>query len=116
MWFNACSAGGVKAFPYGGSYNVGGTCNTQGGSGQLVNVGQYTSCVGGYAGIYDMSGNAWEWEDACDGTTGMNDKCRIRGGGVNNGDTTGARCNGQGATDYQNRWLWGEIGIRCCQP
>ena len=34
----------------------------------------------GVSGIYDMSGNVWEWEDSCSGNTGKNDSCQARGG------------------------------------
>ena len=30
--------------------------------------------------VYDLSGNAAEWEDSCGATTGPNDFCRARGG------------------------------------
>ncbi|MDZ4063947.1 MAG: hypothetical protein U1E22_04685, partial [Coriobacteriia bacterium] len=38
------------------------------------------SSVSGYAGVYDLIGNAFEWEDSCDGNFGIIDSCRLRGG------------------------------------
>ena len=42
------------------------------------------SCVGTtppYDAVFDMSGNAGEWEDSCSGERGGGDLCRVRGGG-----------------------------------
>ena len=32
------------------------------------------------AGVYDLSGNVFEFEDSCNGYQDRNDECRIRGG------------------------------------
>ena len=45
----------------------------------MTDVGSIATCVGGYAGIYDMSGNVAEWEDACTSTE-TNSNCARRGG------------------------------------
>jgi hypothetical protein len=80
-WYNACSSGGANTYPYGNTYGPT-TCDGHdngGGTAYYVNVGSLTGCVTP-TGIYDLSGNAYEWEDACNGTTGTNDLCHVRGG------------------------------------
>ena len=48
----------------------------------MATLTQCQSNISGYTGVYGLSGNVWEWEDACDGTTGSSDRCRLRGGGA----------------------------------
>ena len=72
--------------------------------------------MSGYVGVYDLSGNVWEWEDSCDGTTGSNDLCRLRGGsfGVYPGDYL--RCDYGGYDGFGARVGGLDIGLRCCSP
>src|SRR5262249_41310403 len=77
-WYNACSAGGVKGFPY-GIVTEPTACNTiEYGAGDALPVASLSTCEGGWPGIYDMVGNVAEWEDCDGGGTGW---CRLRGGG-----------------------------------
>jgi formylglycine-generating enzyme len=68
QWTNACSSGGANKFPYGNSYQ-GTSCNGKdAGKGGTVAVGSMPDCVSttaGYEGVYDQSGNAYEWVDDC---------------------------------------------------
>ena len=48
--------------------------------------------AGGYGGAYDLSGNAYEWEDSCTGWTGDTDNCFIRGGAGLSSATSQAVC------------------------
>ena len=60
-WTAACQGGAGNAFPYGKAY-VGTACNTADAKQTgVVTCGKLTSCVGGYTGIFDMSGNVWEF-------------------------------------------------------
>jgi formylglycine-generating enzyme required for sulfatase activity len=112
-WFAACSAGGTRAYPYGANYDQTACFSQQAPGTSPVAVATHPNCVGGYLGIYDMSGNAWEWEDSCDGYTGANDDCLIRGGGTSN-DATGLTCATRVAVARNN--ATGDRGFRCCSP
>ena len=69
--------------------------------------------MAGYTGVYDLSGNVWEWEDSCDGATGQSDICRLRGGafGVN---YAGLRCGLD--FDFARNYHGDDLGFRCCAP
>jgi len=79
-WYRACSNAGAQQYPYVGSYAAG-SCNDE--DSRIEDVGSKPSCVGGFAGIFDMSGNAYEWEDACTnyGNPIGQENCVRRGGG-----------------------------------
>ena len=81
QWYSACSKAGGQSYPYAGAY-ASQKCNGLEfqGANKAYPVGQFDKCVGGYAGIVDMSGNVSEWEDQCTGTTGATDECGQRGG------------------------------------
>jgi formylglycine-generating enzyme required for sulfatase activity len=72
------------------------------------------SSVSGYTGIYDMSGNAVEWEDSCGDST-PTASCRVHGGGWGSG-TPFVDC----AINAVNDGYWGrknernDLGFRCC--
>jgi formylglycine-generating enzyme required for sulfatase activity len=88
QWYRACSAGGMYTYPYGNTVQTT-YCNGAEqwstaylGLGHSVAVGALPNCVTsatGYADVYDLCGNADEWEDSCSGT-GQLANCRIRGG------------------------------------
>ena len=116
QWMNACSSGGQNDYPYGATY-AGTTCNGVDAPAQAtVPVAAMTGCqssVAGYTGVYDLSGNVYEWEDSCDGVTGQTDFCRLRGGAfyVNSANL---RC-GVDVGHYRDARDDG-FGFRCCAP
>jgi sulfatase modifying factor 1 len=109
QWYRACSRAGARAFPYGDTYDPTACRTKQSGS---VIAGSMTTCEGGYPGIFDMSGNVWEWEDSCDDKG----ECLLRGGGwPQEGIAAGCAHNG---VSYQSprTEASADRGIRCCTP
>jgi formylglycine-generating enzyme required for sulfatase activity len=116
QWFGACShAGdGNHAYPYANTYDPA-KCNgadRSGDGGLTIDVAS-ANCIGGFPGIFDMSGNVEEWEDSCSAALGRTDDCQVRGGASD--DLAAAlRCdhNAKFARDYRSS----HKGIRCCAP
>ncbi len=117
QWHSACSSGGVNDYPYGDILEAT-TCNGYGaGKGVTVPVGTMTGCkssVSGYGGVYDLSGNVWEWEDSCNGTATWTDSCRLRGGAFDAYGEGYLRC-GYGLGNNRGSHA-GDVGFRCCAP
>lgn len=110
-WTYACSANGTKLYPYGAAYDAG-ACNTeQSGSAAPAPVKSFPGCEGGYAGIFDMSGNAWEWDDTCE-PGGPSASCHVRGGSLARGEDE-VRCTTSVGTPRDDDT--GNNGIRCCK-
>jgi formylglycine-generating enzyme required for sulfatase activity len=119
QWYRVCSSGGRNAYPYGSTF-VAGACN--GSADQcsatcaFSDVGSYTGCQGSgaYAGVFDLSGNAMEWEDSCTvGADGGLDVCRLRGGSIYALGEAGMACD----DDSSDTRLYTAVGIgfRCCR-
>jgi sulfatase modifying factor 1 len=115
-WFYACSAQGTLLYPYGNAYD-GGVCNdTDFGVGSRIAVG-VDGCEGGFAGIHDMAGNVWEWEDSCLGDAGSADLCRVRGGCWIDGPTqTACAFNSFNHFTTTRGGPSTYVGFRCCAP
>jgi len=110
-WYRACSGGTGLSYPYGNNY-IGSACNgLDNGVGSTVAVGSKTTCVGGYAGIYDMSGNVLEWDDSCASSNGASDLCRVRGGSYEHG-AANLVCANPDSTHRQDKLA--QVGFRCC--
>lgn len=129
QWYNACTAGTAgnstpNTYPYppadGGSYGKD-TCNGEDywldkdayDSATTTPAGGMQNCTytsGNYAGIFDLSGNVWEWEDSCDGT-GLNEPCRLGGGSFYNSYNQ-LECDMN--FSYNRQYDDESIGFRCC--
>lgn len=105
-WTNACSNNGERTFPYGDSYDQS-ACNGENG-GAVANVESFSRCTGGYAGLFDMSGNAAEWTDDCPGAS---DNCGVLGGAAGD-DEEDLRCTSR--KTFRRTDTDQTRGFRCC--
>jgi hypothetical protein len=114
QWFNACSAQGENLYPYGVTYNAS-DCNGGGSAGPAV-YESWLTCQGGEPGVYNMSGNVAEWEDACSASTGATDACPIRGGSYLDGSGN-LRCDSDQTSlpiTQPRSYAGNDVGFRCC--
>ncbi len=126
QWYAACTSGNKCAYSYGNTWDgdAAALCNDwKNALGTTTPVGTFATCTSPdplYRGVYDLTGNVWEWEDSCNGATNGDDACHIRGGTYTN-------CYGAGVCDYpyvQDGCYYGAIikrasadkitGFRCC--
>ena len=100
---HACEGPSATAYPYGNSF-VSNRCN----AGAPAAVASFPQCTGGYAGLYDLSGNVAEWEDQCDEF----DDCYTRGATADSTPMADLRCDKLHSyfRTGGNEWL----GFRCC--
>lgn len=109
----ACSNVATRVYPYGNAFDPTACNGPERDAGQALPVGSLAGCQGGVAGLFDMSGNVEEWQDACDNTSGASDMCLDGTGAFNFGDPPGGtRCDFSDS-DSRNA-QFDDVGIRCC--
>ena len=117
-WHAACTSGGSYDYPYGNELD---TTICRGGDAEdyttwgLGDVGSFSGCHSPddpYSDVYDLSGNAAEWDNSCDGD-GPDDGCRIRGGSFEHNEH-GLRCAMARDLHWPRMRRVGAIGFRCC--
>jgi sulfatase modifying factor 1 len=109
----ACSNNATRIYPYGNTFNSAACNGVEADAGHVVPVGSLSACQGGVAGLFDMSGNVEEWQDACDANSGSNDSCLDGTGAFDyGGPPAGTRCD---FADSDSRSAqFPDVGIRCC--
>jgi hypothetical protein len=117
-WYRACRSAGNNTYPYGSDFSPN-ACNGQAYWGVSSSahfslpVAKLRSCqsdTSDYSGVFDMSGNVWEWSDSCTGT-GADGKCQLRGGSFSN-ESDNLACNSLSLTPRST--LEANVGFRCC--
>jgi formylglycine-generating enzyme required for sulfatase activity len=109
QWFNACSHGGSLAYPYGNTFSPS-TCGGATQMSSLANVKMPAACIGGFPGLYNMSGNVYEWTDACSSNK-VDGFCLARGGAWDSPDDELPCAH---THTWQRNLSNGNIGFRCC--
>jgi formylglycine-generating enzyme required for sulfatase activity len=122
-WYYACSAAGARVFPYGNNYVeaacVGDDFDTVQGNGAdpdvyALPVRSADGCEGGFDGLFDLSGNVWEWVDACQSEGAPeDDPCRDRGGSFWD-LSVDLQCASPSALHHTRSYFNKNIGFRCC--
>jgi formylglycine-generating enzyme required for sulfatase activity len=110
QWLYVCSDGGAHAYPYGDTFDPN-VCGGMAAGSQIAEVGSQPGCVGGLPGIYDLSGNVWEWTDTCHDDTTPNVLCHALGGAF---DGTQADLACLGVRAWARNGGAANIGFRCC--
>jgi sulfatase modifying factor 1 len=108
-WFAVCSNDGKATYPYGDAYAPVACNGNDYGTGGPVPVGSLGTCASRAGGPLDLSGNVWEWIDACD----PQGRCYARGGAYNSPPSELA-CAGSIASLRTVGAV--TIGFRCCSP
>jgi sulfatase modifying factor 1 len=111
QWYAACSHAGERAYPYGDSYDTSACWSADRPPVGALTVKSASGCVGGYGGLWDMSGGLAEWVDSCNGEKGTADACHIRGGSFS-GSSAELRCDWQSGAPRDTSSNY--IGFRCC--
>jgi formylglycine-generating enzyme len=119
-WFNVCSHGDDKlhTWSYGVTFDAS-TCRIDTSppeAGLPVPPESYPNCVGGYPGVFDMSGNVAEWTNECaldDAGCAQQECCSVRTPGVGQSIGGYSEC----ISSYQEaRFVYVpfQFGGRCC--
>lgn len=107
-WQAACGGAAASLYPYGNSYNAAACNGLDKNLGAIVPTAQVSTCLGGYTGVYDMSGNAYERTATCG-----NGACRVRGGSYRSSSAAGLlKCTT--GFDFPEASPDDAVGFRCC--
>ncbi|MEM9069444.1 MAG: SUMF1/EgtB/PvdO family nonheme iron enzyme [Myxococcota bacterium] len=117
-WQAACTSGGAHSYTYGDELDTeicrGADAETAATWG-FADVGSFPGCQSpeaAYAGVFDLSGHAAEWDNSCDGE-GADANCRIRGGSFEHNEH-GLRCAMGERLHWPRMRTVVSVGFRCC--
>jgi beta-galactosidase len=115
----ACSADGKTSYVYGTTYSAT-DCNTgcQPGACHTIPVASNANCQGQqntveFPGVFDLNGNAAEWDGVC-ASTDPAAQCHVRGGDMQATATTSTCDYGAGVALVARNAPGPSIGFRCC--
>jgi formylglycine-generating enzyme required for sulfatase activity len=114
-WTFACAGGSLSSnrWPYGPTENVIACNSNDRPDAALAPPGSFPLCDGGLAGLFDMTGNAWEWTDGCIGGPGFDEgDCPHRGGSHEDPADRG-KCNR--VDNLPRDRSYPDLGFRCCK-
>jgi formylglycine-generating enzyme required for sulfatase activity len=113
-WANACASAAGDTYPYGNTY-VAHACVDSPAMGP-ADVATHAQCVGGFPGVYDMSGNVGEWLDCgCeyDNADATKTSAYVGGGSY---EETGSALSCPPVRSAPLPSFNADVGIRCCYP
>jgi formylglycine-generating enzyme required for sulfatase activity len=117
-WFAVCSVNGAQTYAYPGTYSRA-KCFTE--EATVDATGTRTTCAGAeapYSNVFDLIGNAMEWENSCTAALSgeTSTRCRTRGGNYGSGAAAECVAKDTPTSDLTtiNTRLPG-IGFRCCK-
>jgi len=106
-WVAACKGPLGTTYPYGSTYQAEACNGTDVGNEAPVAAGTLATCEGGISGLFDMSGNVYEWSDAC-----AQGNCLIHGGSFEK-SSADLTCDGIHTMDGPSGHRE-DLGLRCC--
>jgi formylglycine-generating enzyme required for sulfatase activity len=122
-WVRACTAGGQFAYVYGDAAVRGRCQDVSHENGPVDDAGprpvaSLPGCQSpdpDYAGVYDLLGNVWEWQSACNPLGGPAGECELMGGAIGTEPVVCDPGPSNPSALFLPRDMVGPgVGFRCC--